>query len=141
MDVKSKPDHIIEAGLQLMHRNGYYSTGLKEILDAAQVPRGTFYHYFGSKEEFTGAVLMRYAERELEQRQWILDNQDVAPLKRLRQYFDELIGVYGQRGTIPGCLIGRLSLELSNQSTTIQGLLSASFSRWQCAVANVLQAG
>jgi Bacterial regulatory proteins, tetR family len=43
-------------------------TGLKEILDAAQVPKGSFYHYFESKEEFSAAVLKRYAERELDQR-------------------------------------------------------------------------
>ncbi|RZU29745.1 TetR family transcriptional regulator [Edaphobacter modestus] len=45
MGMKSTRDNLIETGLQLMHRNGYYATGIKEILDTAQVPKGTFYHY------------------------------------------------------------------------------------------------
>jgi TetR/AcrR family transcriptional regulator, transcriptional repressor for nem operon len=138
--MKSTRDHLIDAGLRLMREHGYYSTGLKEILDLAQVPKGSFYHYFVSKEEFTGALLERYAAREMEQWQGILNDEKYPPLKRLRRYFDELVNVYGQEGPFPGCLIGSLSLELANQSTSIQKLLSASFGYWQHAVAKVLQA-
>jgi TetR/AcrR family transcriptional regulator, transcriptional repressor for nem operon len=138
---KSTRDTLIEVGLQLMHRNGYYSTGIKDILYSAQVPKGSFYHYFESKEEFTCAVLKRYVARELEPRQGILNDENVAPLKRLRQYFEDLIKVYGQQGLIPGCLMGSLSMELANQSSVIQAVLSSSFGHWQRAVANVLGAG
>jgi TetR/AcrR family transcriptional repressor of nem operon len=97
---KSTRDTLIEIGRQLMRQNGYYSIGIKDILDSAQVPKGSFYHYCESKEEFTYAVLKRYADRELKQRQGILDDENVATLKRLRQDFEKLIKVYGQQGPI-----------------------------------------
>jgi AcrR family transcriptional regulator len=43
-----------------MRRHGYGATGLQEILHAAGVPKGSFYHHFHSKEEFTVALIERY---------------------------------------------------------------------------------
>jgi len=123
-----------------MHGQGYGATGIKDILDSAEVPKGSFYHYFASKEEFTGAVLERYAQREMERWDTTLNNEKLSPMKRLRRYFDELVKVYGQRGPIPGCLMGSLSLEIASQSSPIQQLLSVSFGYWQAAIANALQA-
>ncbi len=58
----STRDHLVEVGLELMRKHGYGATGLQEILQAAGVPKGSFYHHFDSKEEFTAAVVERYAE-------------------------------------------------------------------------------
>jgi len=139
METKSTREHLIDVGVQLMHGHGYGATGIKEILDSAKVPKGSFYHYFGSKEEFTGVVLERYAAREMQRWESILDNEKLPPLRRLRRYFDELVKVYGQKGPIPGCLMGSLSLEVASQSTAIQQLLSVSFGYWQHAIATLLQ--
>ena len=59
MTAKSTRDRLIDVGLELMHQNGYNATGLTEILNAADVPKGSFYHHFGSKEDFAAAALER----------------------------------------------------------------------------------
>ena len=135
----STRDHLVEVGLELMRKHGYGATGLQEILEAAGVPKGSFYHHFGSKEEFTAAVLERYGELTLQHSREILQNTRQAPLKRLRRYFEDLIRIAGQSSAIPGCLAGNLTLEVSAVSPLLQGHLSSGFMRWQSDVASALR--
>ena len=132
-------EHLIETGLQRIHRIGYTATGVKEILDLAEVPKGSFYHYFPSKEAFVQEVLQRYASREAQRLETVLGDDKLPPLKRLRKYFNELISVYGQKGPISGCLLGKMSVEVAAQSPEIQSLLSSAFGHWQKAIAALLR--
>jgi TetR/AcrR family transcriptional regulator, transcriptional repressor for nem operon len=134
----STRDNLIGVGLELMRKGGYGATGVQEILQAAGVPKGSFYHHFDSKEEFTAAVLERYVTRVGELGEKVLGNKRQAPLRRLRRYFEELIRTAGQSAPIRGCLMGSLSLEVAGVSPLLQGRLSSSFARWQAAVAAVL---
>lgn len=131
--------HLIDVGLELMRKHGYGATGLQEILHAAGVPKGSFYHHFGSKEAFTDAVVERYFTLAAEHARKVLGNTRQAPLNRLRRYFEELITTAGQSAAIPGCLLGSLSLEVAGSSLLLQGRLSSSFTHWQSAVASVLR--
>jgi TetR/AcrR family transcriptional repressor of nem operon len=135
---KPTRDQLIDVGLELMRRHGYGATGLQEILHSAGVPKGSFYHHFGSKEEFTAAVIERYVTLEAEHCREVLGNTRQAPLRRLRRYFEDLIRTAGQSAPIQGCLIGSLSLEVAGASPLLQGCLSSSFTQWQAAVAAVL---
>jgi TetR/AcrR family transcriptional repressor of nem operon len=134
----STRDHLIEVGLDRMRRHGYGATGLQEILAAADVPKGSFYHHFGSKEEFTASVLERYITLEGEHSRQVLGNKRQAPLRRLRRYFEDLIRNAGQTAPIQGCLMGSLSLEVAGASPLLQSCLSSGFTRWQAAVTAVL---
>jgi TetR/AcrR family transcriptional repressor of nem operon len=118
---------------------GYASTGVKEILDDAAVPKGSFYHHFPSKEAFAKEVLKLYVRGENERAGKILRDGNAAPLKRLRRYFEELIAVYGHTATVSGCMLGNLSLEIADHSDSIQSLLRVSFSNWQTAIAGIVQ--
>jgi TetR/AcrR family transcriptional repressor of nem operon len=131
-------DHLIDVGLELMRRHGYGATGLQEILHSAGVPKGSFYHHFDSKEEFTAAVIERYVTLEAEHCREVLGNTRQAPLRRLRRYFEDLIRMAGQSAPIKGCLIGSLSLEVAGASPLLQGCLSSSFTQWQATIAAVL---
>ena len=53
-------DHLLQVGLRRIRSMGYASTGVKEILDDADVPKGSFYHHFASKEAFAKEVLELY---------------------------------------------------------------------------------
>jgi TetR/AcrR family transcriptional repressor of nem operon len=132
-------DHLIEVGLGLMRKHGYGATGLQEILHAAGVPKGSFYHHFGSKEGFTAAVIERYVALEAMHVKTVLGNTRQAPLRRLRRYFEELIQMAGQSAPISGCLLGSLSLEVAEASPLLQNCLSFSFTQWQAAIASVLR--
>ncbi len=139
MTEKSTREHLIDVGLGLMHQNGYNATGLNDLLKAADVPKGSFYHHFGSKEDFAAAALERYGMREREHAASILNDATVPPLKRLRRYFSDLARIYGQNGAIPGCMMGRFSLEIAEVSPILRKQISATFDHWQHTIAMVIQ--
>ncbi|SEG25621.1 transcriptional regulator, TetR family [Bryocella elongata] len=136
---RSTKEHLIDVGLNLMRRHGYGATGLQEILKAADVPKGSFYHHFGSKEEFAAAVLERYVSLASKHAEATLMHGKQAPLKRLRRYFEELIAAAGQQSPIPGCLLGSFSLEVAGSNPALQTDISKSFTTWQTGVAVALR--
>jgi TetR/AcrR family transcriptional repressor of nem operon len=139
MNAKSTRDHLLDVGVELMHRNGYNATGLSDILKAADVPKGSFYHHFSSKENFAAAALAQYVAHEGEHAASVLNDTRTPPLKRLKRYFADLTKTYGQAGEIPGCMMGRFSLELAVESPQLRKQISVSFGVWQQKIAAVVQ--
>jgi len=133
-------ENLIEVGLQLIRSSGYTATGINQVLEAAEVPKGSFYHHFGTKDEFVMEVIRRYAAGEQERLEKLLNGPEVSPLKKLRRYFKDLIATYGRRGgPIAGCLLGNLSLEISGQNAEIRNLLRQAFDGWQSAIAKTIR--
>ena len=139
MTAKSTREHLIDVGLGLMHQNGYNTTGLSDILKAADVPKGSFYHHFSSKEDFAAAALERYGMREREHVAAVLNDTTTPPMKRLRRYFSDLVKLYGQKAAIPGCMMGRFSLEIAEENPQLRKRISASFDHWQHSIATVVE--
>ena len=139
MTAKSTREHLIDVGLGLMHQNGYNTTGLSDILKAADVPKGSFYHHFSSKEDFAAAALERYGMREREHVAAVLNDTTTPPMKRLRRYFSDLVKLYGQKAAIPGCMMGRFSLEIAEENPRLRKRISASFDHWQHSIATVVE--
>jgi TetR/AcrR family transcriptional regulator, transcriptional repressor for nem operon len=134
-------EHLIKVGLELIRSAGYTATGINQVLQAADVPKGSFYHHFSSKDEFVMEVIRRYATGEQERVERLLSDTSVSPLKRLRQYFKDLIATYGLEGSpaISGCLLGNLSLEIAGQNDAIRSLLKQAFDGWQSALAGTIR--
>jgi TetR/AcrR family transcriptional repressor of nem operon len=139
MAVQTTRERLIEIGLERIHKIGYAATGVKDILDLAGVPKGSFYHYFPSKAAFAQEVLRLYESRDIQRLETILGDDKLPPLKRLRKYINELVSVYGRKGPISGCLFGNMSLEVAEHSPAIQSQLSSAFGHWQQAIADLLR--
>lgn len=110
-----KRDLILAKGAQVMTRRGYHGTGVMEIVQAAGIPKGSFYHYFASKEDFAlhalefvyGPRLARYAEA--------LGNTALSPRARILGYYRELLVHFArQEQSEYHCFIGSLSFEMSD---------------------------
>src|SRR5260370_36603137 len=138
MEAQNTRNHLLQVGLRRIHSMGYASTGVKEILDDADVPKGSFYHHFASKEAFAKEVLELYVRGENERADKILREGKAAPLKRLRRYFEELIAVYGPTASISGCMVGNISLEMADPSDSIQSLLHLSSPTGKTGIAYIL---
>src|ERR1700753_4323569 len=136
MSKQSTRENLIEVGLGLIHASGYTATGINQVLEAAKVPKGSFYHHFTTKDEFVLEVIKRYAAGEQERWERLLDDSNLSPMKKLRRYFKDLIATYGRRGgPISGCLLGNLSLEVAGQNEEIRKLLSMAFDAGGAALA------
>jgi TetR/AcrR family transcriptional repressor of nem operon len=140
MSKQTTRENLIEVGLRLIHSSGYTATGINQILEVADVPKGSFYHHFATKDEFVLEVVRRYAAGEQERWERLFNDSNLSPLKKLRRYFKELMATYGRRGgPIAGCLLGNLSLEIAGQNTEIRNLLRQAFDAWQNAIAKTIQ--
>lgn len=108
----STRQRLIDTGLPLLLQQGYNDLGLQELLDRAGVPRGSFYHHFGSKREFALQVMDHYmveVHRGLDE---TLADTSKPPLERVRGFFEASGEKYRQEGYL-GCLLGGLGQELS----------------------------
>lgn len=110
---------------------GYHGTGLQEILDAVNVPKGSFYNYFGSKEEFGAAVIQHYIEPFIARLSMHLQQSDSDALGALRRYFDELIVELEENEFKGGCLLGNLMGEIGSTSDTCQQSLQSAIKRYR----------
>src|ERR1700743_281908 len=79
----------LESRLELVHARGYAASGVKEITDAAGVPKGSFYAYFPSKEAFGAAVLEHYWS-DIEARLLPILDADGLARERITRFFHEL---------------------------------------------------
>lgn len=132
MKEKTTKERILEAAEEIMLENSFHSVGLKQILDSAQVPKGSFYHYFASKEQFGAEMMKHYmAQASDEKRRLMLgDNKETSPLQRL---FDYLDGGVQYIDSYPGkfpCLALKLAAEVSDFSEPIRRELTRGFNDW-----------
>jgi TetR/AcrR family transcriptional repressor of nem operon len=107
-------EHILTCGGEIVHHKGFAATGLQEILQAAGVPKGSFYFYFTSKEEFGLALVDHFQTLYAEQVRPILKNENLPPLERLAQFFLWFRDHFAREGFIKGCPIGNLIQELGD---------------------------
>src|SRR4051794_17200571 len=102
---------LLSAGLDLVHSRGFAASGVKDITDAAGVPKGSFYAYFPSKEAFAAAILEHYWS-DIETRLLPILDTDGLAQKRITGFFHALADEHEAGDFLLGCLIGKLSLEL-----------------------------
>ncbi|MGC9197113.1 MAG: TetR/AcrR family transcriptional regulator [Syntrophobacteraceae bacterium] len=125
MDKKSTKTKILKTGAELVYHQGFNNTGIQQILAASGVPKGSFYFYFKSKDEF-GLELIQYFDEELfALRKEIFADSAKTPLNRFRAYFQWCLRFYGANNFRGGCPIGNLALELSDLNPIFQKQLAS----------------
>ena len=132
-------DKIIATGVDMVAISGFNATGKESILKPAGVPKGSFYHHFGSKENFGIEVINLFAERYAQKLHSFLDDQTVEPLERIRNYLEHSIEHLTQENFSKGCLIGNLGQELADQNERFRDRLAEVFGDWLALFANCLR--
>ncbi|WP_447895230.1 TetR family transcriptional regulator C-terminal domain-containing protein [Vreelandella sp. GE22] len=133
-------DKLINTGAELISQHGYTATGINAVLSTCGVPKGSFYHYFSSKEDFGLAVIERFGEEYDEDLAALLENDSLDPCERLRLYFAQGRAYMSDCNHKTGCLIGNLGQELSGQSDTFRDALNNVFKRWEQRFAVCIEA-
>ena len=85
---------ILKAGARSVLEKGFNATGLQEVLAAAGVPKGSFYFYFKSKEDFGLELIDYYARSYFERLDRCLKDPSQTPLQRLRYFFDRQVSSF-----------------------------------------------
>jgi TetR/AcrR family transcriptional repressor of nem operon len=131
-------EKLLNQGVMLLMQQGYHGTGLKEILDAVQIPKGSFYNYFGSKENFGAEVIQHYIEPFIEQLNSHLQNPYIDALTALRRYFNESILELEKTDFKSGCLLGNLMGELGSSNELCRLALQETLNRYRNLLATGL---
>ena len=118
---------------------GFNGCGVQDITEAAGVPKGSFYNYFDSKEAFAAEILDAYWQSIEERHGPILYDARMKPLKRVAKFFHAVSDDHAKKNFALGCLIGNLSLELSNASEQTRIRLRGLLGRWEAAMVECLR--
>jgi TetR/AcrR family transcriptional repressor of nem operon len=123
-------DEIVQAGLDLILSKGFNATGVEAILKQAKVPKGSFYNFFSSKEEFGLAIIDKYVTEVGELFHAIFTDESLPPLERIKKSFEARIARFEGYDCTKGCLIGNLSLEMSDQYESVRERLVQALQLW-----------
>ncbi len=132
-------EHILDVGGRIIHHKGYTATGLQEILAAAGVPKGSFYFYFKSKEDFGLALIDHYRAGLSAATRPILEDPSKPPLERLERFFSWFHDAFAAEGFIKGCPLGNLTQELGDVNPAFRAKLHLALENLIRAVAIQLE--
>ncbi|WP_425312438.1 TetR/AcrR family transcriptional regulator [Pseudomonas putida] len=122
---------LIRCGVEVLTEQGFMATGIDGILKRVGVPKGSFYHYFSSKEVYGLAVLDSYAgyfARRLDR--WLLD-ETLSPLERLAGFVQHSKVSMARYGYRRGCLVGNMGQEVTVLPEGFRDALETIFLDWQ----------
>lgn len=115
-----KRQQILDVAHSIILGKGFTAVGLNEILKAAQVPKGSFYHYFQSKEQFGNALLENYFEQYTIKLDAMLSDDGTPAVDRLVNYFDNWLSTQCNDTTRDKCMVVKLSGEVTDLSETMR---------------------
>jgi TetR/AcrR family transcriptional repressor of nem operon len=129
--VDSTKRMILDHGVALFLRHGYHGAGLNDVLTAARVPKGSFYYYFASKEDFAVQAVEHYLAPFIKQLTEYLGTPDRDGLSALEAYFRRLIVDLEGGDFAGGCLLGNLMGEIGDTSEAARAALKVAVDRYR----------
>ncbi len=133
-------ERIVRAATRLIHSRGYKNTSLDDIFAESGVNKGSFYFHFSGKDELVNAVIDRFFGG-IERRLVLLFGGEGTSLQKLSAYFEGLAYLMERSGCSGGCLLGNLTLEVSDWHQEFRGHLSACFDRMNGLLTGVIAEG
>jgi TetR/AcrR family transcriptional repressor of nem operon len=135
---KTTKQRLLEAGLYLLLKYGYNDLGIQGVLEATGVPKGSFYHYFSSKEDYALQVIDLYMAEVHAGLDASLGDATLSPLDRVRRFFELSRDKYSRDGYL-GCMLGGLGQELSGASEVFREKIESCFSVIAGRIADCLE--
>lgn len=122
MDKKSvKKQEILKNSIGVMFEQGYHGTSVKDLTDAAGIPKGSLYHYFSNKEDYVKEAMKYYYLEMSKPQMLVLVDKELEPLDRIRQFFAKMIADLEEAGDLfKGCFVGNITQEVSGVVDSIQ---------------------
>lgn len=132
-------ERLIDAAYGLARRKGFDRTSVAEVMEAAEVGKGSLYHHFPGKDDLGLAVL----ERDRQGFMAFLDSALAAPtpLAGLERFFALALQKHRETGFVGGCLWGNTALEMSDTNPAFARVVADVFEEWTAKVAAIIRAG
>lgn len=132
---------LIEAAARLVHSRGYNAVGVKDVCEAADANKGSFYHFFDSKEALMAAVLAKYREKVRAVREAL--PRTAPAIEQLPMMYDAaafgILTQYQESGHVQGCPIGSVGAEIATQSEMIRQAVCEALDEMTAAVEQLVE--
>jgi TetR/AcrR family transcriptional repressor of nem operon len=130
---------ILAIGAEIMHLKGFNHTGIKEILDIAGVPKGSFYNYFKNKEDFGLQVIGYFVDFFIQRSSQFFEDKSQPPLERIRLLLNWFMGFFKSKDYAYGCPIGNFAQEMGDLSPAFREKLKIALDAMAEQYAKMLQ--
>ena len=131
---------IIQKSSEIMYLKGYNATGVQELADAANIPKGSFYNYFKSKEDYAIDLMDNYSAIGCELMDEILEDKSLSPLKRIERLFSEMIEHFTKDEKFKkGSFVGNLCQEMGDTNKPISKAAERNFCHMKEPIIKILQ--
>jgi TetR/AcrR family transcriptional repressor of nem operon len=142
-DLEALPhkERLLRQGMKLFYAEGFHGTTVDAVLASAGVPKGSFYHHFGSKDVFGQAVLDRYLQFQIDLFDKWAAKKNLSTSAKLVGYFKEISQIFVKSGYQRACLAGKFSTEVAAASDSFRELLRAGMQLWKSRIVELLAAG
>jgi len=130
-DYNKTREALLRAGLEVLTEKGFSASGIDEILRKVAVPKGSFYHYFASKEAFGIELIDCYSAYFARKIDRSLTDVSLSPFQRLRAFFADATDGMARHGYQRGCLVGNLGQEMGTLPEIFRDRLNGAFTDWQ----------
>jgi TetR/AcrR family transcriptional repressor of nem operon len=126
----SKKQEIISIAREVIHSKGYQATSISDILHAATIGKGQFYHYFSSKYDL-GLAVVEDLIQEWDQQLIIGIFQSTdEPKIKLNEMLNWGLTAHAEMEKKRGCPLGNLAIEMSEHDETFREKIQQFFERW-----------
>lgn len=133
-------ERLLRAGIAALTEKGFSATGIDEVVRRVGVPKGSFYHYFDSKEAFGAALIERYRDYFARKLERYFSDESLAPMARMHAFVTDAQAGMARFDYLRGCLVGNLGQEMGALPESYRTQLSAVFADWQARVSRCLAA-
>lgn len=133
--------HILQTGYELIVAKGFTSVGLSQLLKHAEVPKGSFYHYFKSKEQFGEALIEDYFSQYMFRLKGLFEDDNLSANERLLTYWRRWIEISQGACGAERCLVVKLSAEVSDLSEPMRLALHKGANDITGAIADCIELG
>lgn len=134
----STKQRLLDVGLPMLLEQGYNGLGIQALIEAADTPKGSFYHHFEGKEDFALQVIDQYMRNVHAGLDACLGDESLPPLARVRLFFESTQESYRAEGYL-GCLLGGLGQELSGANDVFRTRIERCFTAITERVADCLE--
>lgn len=135
MSKPSNREKILSEGMRVVLERGFNGASVRDIVQAAGVPQGSFTNHFASKEAFGLEILAIYFDNVRTLIQATLRNEFLPPLQGLRAFVDANKARLCDEGMQNGCLSGNFSAEAGDHHANIRISLREIFAEVRRSIA------
>jgi TetR/AcrR family transcriptional repressor of nem operon len=139
--MKHSREDILQGGVELFRKYGYEGTGVQQILTSLNIPKGSFYNYFKSKEDFVLESIKLYGAMGFDNHRQALSNNSLSPLNRIKKHVEDVQKQYVVESFEKSCLLDMLAIEVCGSNKKIAKTIDGIFEKRKQIYANCIKEG